>query len=415
MAAMKSSTWCARAAALLLACACCPTGSLAQPAAPFTLADALARAREVAPENAAAAARVEAARQGASEAGRWANPVFEFRQENWLSGVSRDELPLDTFAEVTQLIEIGGKRGARKGIAEAQSGLEDAMAAVTRRQLSRDVARTYLDALRQRERHRTLTAQAADLREMVRVMDRRVALGTTAEADLLKLRTEEARAGLDLVRSDVGASRALAELGARLGLDPAIESLELPTAPPVDARDPAAALGRRPDITLAQRSVEAARQTLRLEDARAVPDPSVNGGWKRTVGYDTAQFTVSMPLPLFNRNHQARIIAEGAVKAAELDLAATERRARGELEATRQAAERLGARARDARATLLEPARAARDAARAAYRAGALDVLRLVDAERVATEAALVVTDLEIDAVAAAIDARLAAGEDPLP
>ena len=69
----------------------------------------------------------------------------------------------------------------------------------------------------------------------------------------------------------------------------------------------------------------------------------------------------------------------------------------------------------DVRATLLDPALAARDAARAAYRAGALDVLRLVDAERLATEAALVATELEIEAVATAISARLAAGEGPLP
>ena len=57
----------------------------------------------------------------------------------------------------------------------------------------------------------------------------------------------------------------------------------------------------------------------------------------------------------------------------------------------------------------------ARDAARAAFAAGAIDVLRLLDAERVHTEAAAVSLDIAIDAVAAAIDARLAAGEEPLP
>lgn len=402
--------------ALALAIGSATTPASAQPSPePLSLARALVRAHEVAPEMAAAAARLEAARLGASEAGRLPNPVFEFRQENWLSGVSRDELPLDTFAEVTQLIEIGGKRGARKGVAAASAGIAQALARLTRLQVARDVSRAYLDALRHRERHRTLTVQVADLGEIVRVMDRRVALGTTAEADLLRLRTEEARAGLDLVRSDVGARRALAELGARLGLDPALDALELPTVPPPTPRDPAIALASRPDMTMAQQSLEAARQALRLEEARAVPDPSVNGGLKRTTGLNTAQFTLTMPVPLFNRNHQARVLAAGAVTAAELDLAATERRARGEWQAAREAAERLAARTRDARTTLLAPARAARDAARAAYRAGALDVLRLVDAERIATEAALVVTDLEIDAAAAAIEARLAVGEEPLP
>ncbi len=40
---------------------------------------------------------------------------------------------------------------------------------------------------------------------------------------------------------------------------------------------------------------------------------------------------------------------------------------------------------------------------------------RLVDAERLYVDAATAALDLEIDAVAAAIEARLAAGEDPLP
>jgi cobalt-zinc-cadmium efflux system outer membrane protein len=385
------------------------------PGGAFTLADALAGARALAPEQRAARARVDAARRGAEEAGRWPNPVFEFRQENWFSGASRDELPLDTFAEVTQLIEVGGKRGARKGIAEAAIGLQEAMGGVTGLQLTREVARAYLEALRQRERQRTLTAQAADLAEIVRVMDRRVALGTTAESDLLKLRTEQARAGLELLRSDVLARRALAELAARLNLDPSIDALELPAVPPPPAVDLALALGRRPDIVLAQRTVDAARRNLRFEEARRVPDPAVNGGWKRTTGLNTAQFTVSMPIPLFNHNNLPRALAEGEVRAAEQGLVAAERRARGELVAARETAERLAARARDSRATLLEPARGAREAARAAYRTGALDVLRLVDAERAATDAALVATDLDLDAVAAAIDARLAAGEEPLP
>jgi cobalt-zinc-cadmium efflux system outer membrane protein len=381
--------------------------------AQFTLGDAIARAQQAAPEMAASRARVEGARLGATEAGRLPNPVFEFRQENWFSGVPRDQLPLDTFAEVTQLIEIGGKRGARQGVADAAVELEEAASGLTMLQVTRGVVAWYLEAVRHRERRRTLDRQAGDLAELTGVMTRRVALGTTAEADLLKLRTEEARSGLELARSGVAARRALVELGARLGLNPPIDSLEVPALP--TAVSGAAPLSGRPDLRLAERRLEAARQALRLEEARGVPDPSINGGLKRTVGVNTAQFTVTMPLPLFSRNNLARAIAAGAVKAAELDVAAAERRARGEALAARELAGGLAARTRDVRSALLEPAQAARTAARAAYRAGALDVLRLVDAERVATEAALIVTDLEIDAVAAAIEARLAAGEEPLP
>ncbi len=188
-----------------------------------------------------------------------------------------------------------------------------------------------------------------------------------------------------------------------------------PPLPALPAIDDEAALKRRPDVTAAERAVVSAQQALRLEDARGTPDPALNAGYKRTGGYNTGLFTVTMPLPLWDHNRVNRILAQGHVTAAELERAAVERRARGEMAATRMAAGRLSERARDIRTRLVEPARGAREAARAAFASGALDVLRLVDAERVFTDATLVAIDIEIDAVAAAIEARLAAGEDPLP
>ena len=386
------------------------------PAGPtFTLADALARARDGSPEGAAARARVEAAGRAVEKTARMPNPTVEFRSENWASGVSRSVLPLDTFAEVTQVVELGGKRGARRGVAEAGLAAVQADEAVIRRALAVDISRAYLDALRLRERQRTLTAQSADLAEMVRVLGRRVEVGTTAESDLLKLRTEEARLGTDLLRTEVAAQRALVEITARLNVEASLDALVAPTLPALPVADDAAALERRPDVTAAQRAVASAQQSLRLEDARGTPNPALNAGFKRTIGYNTGVFTVTMPIPLWDRNRVARILAQGQVTAAELERSAVERRARGEMAATRMAAGRLSERARDVRARLVEPARGARDAARAAFASGALDILRLVDAERVFTDATLVAIDIEIDAIAAAIEARLAAGEDPLP
>lgn len=408
----------ASAGVLAVAVAWAPTPTAAQPAVsasvPFTLADALARARDESPEAAAMRARVDAARLAAGHAGWLPNPVVEFRTENLASGVSRSILPLDTFAEVTQVIELGGKRAARRAVAEAEAGGVAAAAAVLDARVALEVSRGYLDAVRLRERHRALAAHVADLIEAARVLERRVAVGATAGSELLRVQTEAARAGSDLVRTELAASRALVALTSRLAVETTLNALVAPPAPGLPTADEAA-VSRRPDMAAASRTVDTARQGLRLEDARAVPDPAVNAGYKRTVGYNTAQVTVSVPIPLFNRNRPARILAEGQVRAAELERTATERRARGELAATRAAAVALTLRAQDARATLVEPAIGARDAARAAFSTGVLDVLRLVDAERTFTEATLVAIDLEVDAVVAAIEARLAAGEDPLP
>lgn len=393
-----------------------PSGVSAQPApAALTLSDALTRARREAPELAASQARIEAARLAVPEAGRWLNPTAEFRAENMLSGVSRTRLPLDVFAEVTQVVELGGKRAARQRLADAGRASEEAAQPLIWLAVQRQVIADYLDALRHRDRTATHEAQRIDLTEAVRVLDRRVTVGVTAEAELLRMRTELARATVEATRSGITARRALSLLAARTGAEVGLEALSMPGMPVLPDTTVDAALERRPDVLAARQTVNTSVQILRLEDARRVPDPAVNAGYKRTAGFDTALMTFTLPLPLFNRNQAARTLALGAVNSARQELAATERRARGEVTATRLVAERLIAHARELQTTLVAPALAARDAARAAFASGALDVMRLVDAERVYTDARLVTLEIEVDALAAAIEARLSAGEDPLP
>lgn len=388
----------------------------AQPTpATLTLSEALTLARREAPELAASQARIEAARLAVPEAGRWLNPTAEFRAENLLSGAAPARLPLDVFAEVTQVLELGGKRAARQRVADSGRAAEEAAQPLIWLTVQRQVIADYLDALRFRDRTFTHEAHRVDLAEAVRVLDRRVAAGVTAEAELLRMRTELARATVEATRSGTTARRALSLLSARIGADAALESLATPPVPSLPSATVDAAVARRPDVLAARLAFETTQQVLRVEDARRVPDPAVNAGYKRTAGYNTALMTFTLPLPLFNRNQAARILALGAVTGARQDLAAVERRARGEVITTRLVAERLIAQAGDLQTTLVRPARAARDAARAAFASGALDVMHLVDAERVYIDARLVTLDVEFDALAAAIEARLSAGEDPLP
>ncbi|MEZ5285608.1 MAG: TolC family protein [Vicinamibacterales bacterium] len=183
------------------------------------------------------------------------------------------------------------------------------------------------------------------------------------------------------MRAELAATRALLSLTARLGVEATLESLVLPDPPPLPP--PAdGQLARRPDVSAAASAVQVARQALRVEDARAIPDPALNAGYKRTVGYNTAQVTVTVPIPLFNRNRPARILARGQVSAAELEQAAVERR-RARRHGRNPHRRRMLARggpATPARRSCSLPR--ARDAARASFSTGVLTSLRLVDAER---------------------------------
>ncbi len=388
--------------------------------APLTLQVAIERARALSPARTAALARVEAADQAGRAAGRWPNPLAEFRAENFWSGAPGG-LPLDTFATLTQAIEFGGERGARKGAAAA--ALEGARAgqAATAADADLRVVRRFLDAVRAREIDRALTTQLASLDELVRVEGRRVAEGLAPESDLHKLEAERARVELDRVRAQLSAARSFHELLALVGPEPAvtIDALQAPPPPALPtALDEAAitaALDRRPDVAAARAQVTAAREALRFEEARTVPDLAVTGGWKRTGRFDTGVLGVAIPVPLFDRNQVATALAKGQLRAAELELSQVVMMGAADIRATREAARALAGQADRVRTRLMDPATAVRASTRAAFESGAADMLRVVDAERVYTDAQIVFHTLASEAVVAAVEARIAVGEDPLP
>jgi outer membrane protein TolC len=78
-------------------------------------------------------------------------------------------------------------------------------------------------------------------------------------------------------------------------------------------------------------------------------------------------------------------------------------------------AQALRARADRAGTALVAPATIVRGAARASFREGTFDALRLVDAERAWTEARRIQLALQLDAVLAALDARVALGLEVMP
>ena len=329
----------------------------AQPvAAGMTLRDALTQARAQSPARRAAAARVEAADLSHSLAGRSPNPIAELRWENWAPNL-HDRLPYDTFATVTQTVELGGKRSARQGVAAAGAqGARAALWSERARPGCRDrpsiIWRSSASATADARSPSTPTAWPS----LCRILERRVAEGVAAEADLDKLRTERARVDIDAMLARMHAERELAVLTALVGWSPApsLEALEAPAlalpaaiSEPGTVETPAAivnaALDRRPDVQLAAARLEAARQALRFESARRVPDLQVIGGLKRTGAYDTGVASVLVPIPLFDRNQPALALARGGVTAAELELAQTRRLADGQIRAALQAASDTGA------------------------------------------------------------------------
>ena len=385
-------------------------------AAPLPLEEVLARVQTAAPERRAALERTVAARGSLLQAGRLPNPLFEVRAENWRltsEGISTTDPSLDLFATVSQPIELGGKRARRQAVAAADAAAADAELRQTERQLTLDTARLYLAAVRARELGHYLSENRHELEPLLDSMQRRVARGYAAEADLMKLRAEAARVDAQRAQARLDLDRAVVTLGAALaeaGPVDAARLVEPALVPPVAGSPPELAariVDTLPEVVASRARIERGRQTLRLERAQRLPDPLLTAGYKRTAEADTLVTGVVVPIPVFNTNAGNIQRAAAEERSAALEHQALVRRLTAELVSLVASARDLTARARRIEEELLEPAHVARTAARATFRETGTNVLQLVDAERVHADAHRDALDLKLEAYARSFEIEL--------
>lgn len=391
--------------------------SAARPSpATLTLREALAMALHRSPLVEAARERDRAARTARSVVARAPNPFIEFRGENF--GPSSLQLPRDVFATVSQPIELGGKHGARRGLVEAAGSVAGTDLTLAEQAATADVAALYIEALRSRDVRAALIEQRRGVQEIVSILAERVREGVTAESDLRKFETEQTRLSSQVTRAGIALESALLRLSAAIGEPLAADQLTVPLIaflPPDDAPLTDASIGHRPDVRAAEARLQRADAVGAVERARGVPDVVVTAGYKRTAGFDTSLAAVTLPIAVFDRNRVAVAQAAGELSAARFELQLVRERALADARARTAAARQLAAQSARAGADLLTPAGIVRTAARAAFVEGRGDVLQLVDAERVFGDASREARELELDAILATIQARLALGEAPLP
>ena len=321
---------------------------------------------------------------------------------------------------LTEQVELGGKRGYRRAIAEADADAATAVRRDAERQVALDTVHTYMRALRARDVGASLTQQRASLETLIEQLRRRVAEGYAAEADLLRLTTEDTRLLLESARTRAELTRALADLGRLMGSEtvPQAAQLQRPAAvavPAVDGAALASAVATRPDVAVASAREARGEAVASLEHARRLPDPSVTTGYKRTQQHNTLIAGVTLSVPLFEHNGQARALADAARRAAAVDALGVRQRAEADARQAIETARQLAEAADGVRQVLLAPADGVRDAARATFREGTADILKLVDAERVYAEAQREAVAVAIDAYVAAMDARFALAQEEMP
>jgi cobalt-zinc-cadmium efflux system outer membrane protein len=393
----------------------------------LSLADALARARQQHPLLIAAQQRVAMAEGERLDAGYRLNPSLNVSGENFPIGPTQNGFAftrnIDWFVTWSQTFETGDKRALRLALAERGVEAMQAEAASIERRIVHEVKAAYQLASISRLRANLLRENANNLNQLVTLNEVRVREGYTAEGDLIKVRLEAQRYDYQLRKAALDLERAKIALLGAMGAssfdaaDTAFELVESLDYAPVEFSSPSleTAAMQQPQILAAQARVERAQAELRLEQANAKPDLSATFGYKRN-GPDNALYgALSVPLPLYNRNQGRIARAEAAVEEARAELQHARNLAMAELAAARRAVESRGRQVEALQSDFLLRADESRAVSLAAYREGAADLIVLLDAQRMRSQAQELYYEALYEYQLAVHELERAAGIDHLP
>lgn len=302
------------------------------------------------------------------------------------------EKQVDAIAQLSQLIERGGKRDLRMETARLAADAARADVAQVRRQLVLALAAAYWDLRLAQERVLIAGENVALLERTVRAAELRLKAGDISPTDLARIRVDQMRAENDRRQAEADRDRARLGVAFLLGAESKAAQLlasdPLPGAGDAESGVPPGAVEGRADVRAAALRVQAADKARDLARALRTRDVVVAAQYERypsQISNNTFGFGVSVPLFLFYGYEGEIARAEGSLTVAREFLDRT--RAAALTEINRAASDLSAARDRVRRydAGLLRDAQRAADAAEFAYRNGALGVIDLLDARRVLT------------------------------
>ena len=346
---------------------------------------------------------IEAAQLDRVAAGIYPNPTFSYTLGNIVLGAGNTQGgavnpgPFDQTVHslgISEVIDVWNKRGTRiqaadHGVELKRLQVEDAL-----REIVFSVRSAYADVAREQTENNLAREVRARHEDTVRLSRSRQQAGEISDAELRKIELEGLRYVTAVLDADTELETARAKLAGLMGLPPAVSpGLRLVETPP--ARTPLSiaaltqkAVSLRPDLRANKEARAFADATLTSAKREAYPDLSLGVTYTHsgfTVSGDNPNslaLSLSFPLPVFDRN-------QAAIGRANLDVRRADNEAeRLVLNVQHEVAEAVRREER-ARALLdiyeggmLQRADDALRVAEKSYKAGAVSLLELLEAQR---------------------------------
>ena len=311
-----------------------PAPPMKEPTGALTLREALALALTENPELAPFAWQARANEARILQAGLRLNPELGLQVEDVLgtgdfSGGQEAQITL----QLSQVLELGGKRAARTELASQARGVTKSEYELKRVEVLGDVAQRFIQVVANQHALDLALTNRQLAADALRTVQERVTAGKGSAL-------EERKAQVALARGEVlvGSARYVLETSRKKlaaswrSKQPVFERAEAD----LFARKPVPAfeglverISQSPEIARWVSEKKLREAEIKLADARRVPNVTVGGGIRHLQGFDDQAlvFGFSMPLQLFDRNQggaaEARALlgrTEAEQKAAEIRL-----------------------------------------------------------------------------------------------
>ena len=299
---------------------------------PLTMRDALGRALAANPRLTAAERDVGIATGLKVQAGAVPNPNLSFELDNALgSGPFKGLQSAETTLQLSQLVELGGKREARLAAGDAGIGTAVWQKRATRLEVLSETAIAFITVVSAERRIQIFDEQISGLDQLIPLLQKRVQEGASSPAETLRAQIAVDSFRVDRERAKTQLATARRDLAILMGdsvphFGAAVGRLTVIGRPP-SFRSVVGAIEANPQL-MRWTAVSAQRNAdLILARLKRIPDVQISAGWRHfqeTVefsGGQPVQFNndnavrlgVSVPLPVFDQNTGNIIAAEDAL------------------------------------------------------------------------------------------------------
>jgi len=358
------------------------------PAGALTLDDVRTRALAASPELVSGESEIRAREAHARQAGLPPNPELRTDLENVGGTGDRESFEeTETTVRLSQRIELGGKRGKRRRVAELGQALAGWDLEATKLAVVANATKAFAHALAAEARLRLADDLAATARRSAEAVATRIKAGGAPPAEAARARVASAQSDITrqrAARAVVSTRRQLAatwgDMDVTARLEGRLDQMSpLPTLPDLEAR-----LDATPELARWTTELDERTSTMALEEAGRIPDVTVGAGPRYFSDNDDTAFVfeLSVPLPVFDRNQGAIAEAAHRLEKARADRDAAARNARTTLASAWADLAAAHDQATSLRDAVVPAATRALDVVRAAYGQGALSFDDVLDAQR---------------------------------